>query len=515
MIVISLMLLGVGVVAAWNIQAQQRTNSELIAGEVHSLFAAQELNSTMREIRYRLFQYVRTQNPMYLQDVDRLQSEAEKSLQQAQQLAQTDAERSLIGLIAANCRDFFAEYQRVQGPTFEGNRQARLEELLDGLSEGVIVRADEYMEMNGDVVDRANAISRHNSEQSRQGLLLIGLCGGAAGLIAGLAIARALSRSIVQFDISVRGAAGKLSQVTGPVIISGESGLGGLEATLRQMENHIGLLVQRLQQRELEILRAEQLAALGRLSAGIAHELRNPLMPIKTLVQAAIDRDDNHGLSRRQLHVIDEEIARMEQSIQAFLEFGRPPKLEKQPCDLRALVLQTVALVSSQAARQRVNVQHDLPPEPVVIEADAVHLRQVLLNLLLNALDALSEGGDIRIDLARAQAMPGADGSDTPVRTAVIRVADNGPGLTPEMLAAPFEPFVTTKTTGTGLGLTITRRIVEAHDGVVVAANQPEGGAVFTIYLPLAITSRTEHSQKRPLSDSVAASPSLAGRNTE
>lgn len=495
MIVISLLLLSMGVVAAWNIQRQQAVNSELIAGEVYSLFAAQDLDSTMREIRYLLFQYVRTQNSHYLQGIERLHGDAERYMRQAQRLAHTEAERRLIGLVAKNCREFFAEFQRVLAPNFEGDITSELDRIIEALSDGVIDRAGDYMDMNRDVVERADAISRRNAEQMRQGLLLIGLCGGAAGLIAGLAIARALSRSIVKFDISVRGAAGKLSEVTGPVIISGDSGLSGLEETLRQMENHIGLLVERLQQRELEILRAEQLAALGQLSAGIAHELRNPLMPIKTLVQAAIERDDGSGLQGKQLHVVDQEIARMEQSIQTFLEFGRPPTLEKRHCDLREIVGQTAALVSGQAARQRVDLRHDVPPESIVVNADEAHLRQVLLNVLLNALDELADGGEIRVSLARSHEMPTPDAPENMILAdaAIICVSDTGPGLSPAVLAAPFEPFVTTKTTGTGLGLTVTRRIVEAHGGVITAANQPEGGAIFTIYLPMVSVGRRHH----------------------
>src|SRR6185295_1094545 len=134
------------------------------------------------------------------------------------------------------------------------------------------------------------------SDQLRQGFLLLGVCGGAGGLVAGLGIARAVNRSIVQLDVSVRSVAGKLNQVAGPVMISRVGGFRELETGLQTMKNHIADVVQRLQRSEMEVLRNEQLAAVGQLAAGVAHELRNPLMPMKTLVQAALERDDGRGL---------------------------------------------------------------------------------------------------------------------------------------------------------------------------------------------------------------------------
>jgi signal transduction histidine kinase len=207
---------------------------------------------------------------------------------------------------------------------------------------------------------------------------------------------------------------------------------------------------------------------------------------MKMLVQAAVERDDGKGLCGQQLLVVEEEIQRLEKSIQDFLDFARPTTLEIHPFDLRSAIEQTVDLLSVRAERQRVEIVDAFPHHPVVVQGDGAQIRQVLLNLLLNSLDALPNGGTIVVEVSRAstrdQNLKGIGDSRDWIS---VRVRDNGPGLSAEALGRVFEPFVSSKETGTGLGLSICRRIVEAHGGLIVAANQATGGAVFTIYLPL------------------------------
>jgi CHASE3 domain sensor protein len=218
MIGTSLLLLAMGVAAAMHVQRQHLIGSELIAREIHSLFAAQDLLLGMREIRHILSQYMRNGNPAYLDDIARLHYETEANLAEAGSLARGAEERELIGRVQRNYQRFFEDFRRVTAEDFEGDRQRELATLFDvTLTDGIVTQARKYMDMNRDVVDFTNATSREATDQLRQGFLLLGLCGSAAGLVAGLAIARGVSQSIVQLDVSVRGAAGKLSEVAGPV----------------------------------------------------------------------------------------------------------------------------------------------------------------------------------------------------------------------------------------------------------------------------------------------------------
>jgi signal transduction histidine kinase len=186
------------------------------------------------------------------------------------------------------------------------------------------------------------------------------------------------------------------------------------------------------------------------------------------------------GLGGRDLGVLEEEITRLERLIQSFLDFARPPQPEKRTLDVRPLVEQTLGLVAGRASAAGTRVEFAAPPDPVRAAVDPGQFRQVLLNLLLNALSATGAGGCITIDLAK-----------DPDGWLTLRVADTGCGLPDALGSRIFDPFTSTKPTGLGLGLSICRLIVEAHGGSITAANRPEGGAVFRVRLPSGGTSGT------------------------
>jgi signal transduction histidine kinase len=181
----------------------------------------------------------------------------------------------------------------------------------------------------------------------------------------------------------------------------------------------------------------------------------------------------------------------MEQTIRTFLDYARPPQLQRQRLVLRHLLRQTVEFVTPRAQRLGVQVRC-LTPDPVVeVEVDAGQMRQVVLNLLLNALDASSTGQTITVRMS--QEIPSNASSETDVsggqrRWIVVEVMDQGPGLPATIKDRIFEPFVSSKEEGAGLGLPICRRIVEEHGGQIKADNRQEGGAVFTVKLPVTAT---------------------------
>ena len=232
-------------------------------------------------------------------------------------------------------------------------------------------------------------------------------------------------------------------------------------------------------------------------------------MPMKMLVQAAIERGDEEGLKGRSLQILRDEIARLEQSIQTILDFARPPVVEKAPTDLRGIVNATIDLVVPRAKQQQVELRTTLPGKPLLVMCDAAQIRQLLLNLALNALDVLPEGGAIEFTIkkivepavAAAAVREKVAASDLVTLHDALRilaekprdpeaswiqvgVADSGPGIPPELLGTIFDPFVTTKDTGTGLGLSICQRIAAAHGGSLTVRNRPAGGAEFLLRLP-------------------------------
>lgn len=246
---------------------------------------------------------------------------------------------------------------------------------------------------------------------------------------------------------------------------------------LQAVANVLALAVERKrheqEQRERDLLRSDQLATAGQLAASVAHELRNPLTAVKGLVQVNLREARSRGLPSDDLRVIEEEVRRMERTLQVFLGFARPPRPERRRMSLTPLLDQTLTLVRGRIESQGVSLRVVQSPDPFLVEGDADQLQQLLLNLVMNALDVLPRGGSLEIELALSD-QGGIE----------LRVSDDGPGIASSVLPRVFEPFITNKESGLGLGLVVSRRIAEDHGGDLVASNRPEGGACFVLRLP-------------------------------
>ncbi len=229
------------------------------------------------------------------------------------------------------------------------------------------------------------------------------------------------------------------------------------------------------QQQEQHLGRAEQMMAIGQVAAGVAHELRNPLTSIKGLVQVNLREAAAHGLPAEDLTVIEHEIRRMERTLQTFLDFARPPQPQRRRLNPAAVVDRVFALVAGRARKQGVSLRLTQPDATVWLDGDEDQLQQLLLNLILNALDAMPHGGAVEVELRRPH-----DGQIE------LQVRDTGPGIAAHILPKVFETFVSSKETGVGLGLPVSKRIAEDHGGSLSAYNLPEGGACFVLRLPAA-----------------------------
>ena len=228
--------------------------------------------------------------------------------------------------------------------------------------------------------------------------------------------------------------------------------------------------VQRRQERYMQ--RAEQMMALGQVAAGVAHELRNPLTSIKGLVQVNLREADARGVPAEDLRIVEHEVRRMERTLQTFLDFARPPRIERRALDLAEVVDRVTTLVGGRARKQRVEIRFTRPAGTAMVSGDQDQLQQLVLNLALNALDAMPNGGAMEFDLRGPQ--------DAQVE---LLVRDEGPGIAPQILPKVFETFVSSKETGVGLGLPVSKRIAEDHGGSLTAYNLPTGGACFALRL--------------------------------
>ena len=486
------LLLAAGTFGAWRVYRLQQRGSDILSGNVASIRTAEELQSTVQEAHYRLKRFASTGNSRHLLSLSHLLPAGQASLSQAEQLAQTDRERELAARMKIGYQTLQAESTRLvhEPPPAAQNQLVR--QLADEvIPQEILSYAKSYVKLNEQELARSNKRNEANANQLMFGLLMLGTCGGVAGMLAGYGIARHVSRTIVQLSLPIRDAAGKLERAVGPVAITAEPGFRDLEAVLQTISTRISTVVERLYESERDRLRTEQLAAIGQLAAGLAHELRNPLTSVKTIVQLGREAQE---VSPCELEILEQEVERLEQSLQSFLDFARPPQLDKQPTDLGAVAEGVAALVYRRAHQQGVHLEYTPLEHPVAVVVDAAQIRQVVLNLVLNALEAVRRGGTVRLEVewtpspATAAWAAAAPPEGRPVEKIPvwgrIRTLDTGPGLPAGLGERVFEPFISTKETGTGLGLSICRRIVEAHGGEIHAADRPQGGAVFTVYLP-------------------------------
>ncbi len=218
-----------------------------------------------------------------------------------------------------------------------------------------------------------------------------------------------------------------------------------------------------LQRAEAAVQRAETMAAMGRMAAGIAHEIRNPLGIMQATAARLKRRYDDPAHPDERFDYIRDEVERLNAILTGYLQFAKDEPLQLEPADLVPMVQRSLRLLAPELERAQIMVSVDLLPAATV-RADAQRLQQVFLNVLLNAIQALPEGGRVTVQMTRA---------DHRVRLAFI---DNGPGIPASVRARAFEPFVTTKEQGSGLGLAIARRIVEEHGGSITLADGAGGG---------------------------------------
>jgi signal transduction histidine kinase len=232
------------------------------------------------------------------------------------------------------------------------------------------------------------------------------------------------------------------------------------------------LLYKEQRERFRRMLRADKLATIGELAAGAAHEIRNPLTAIKSSLQYLESKSADDS-SRKILGTALQETERIDEILSALLSFSRPSEIKKEKHDLLETLGESLELISFQAKTQKVNLLKEFPSAPVWINGDKSQLKQLFLNLFLNALQAMKEGGQMKVEVS---ALGG--------QRVLVAVTDSGEGIPEEDLDKIFDPFFTTKKGGTGLGLSICYTIVKTHHGDIEIKSKAGLGATALVKLP-------------------------------
>jgi two-component system, NtrC family, nitrogen regulation sensor histidine kinase GlnL len=244
--------------------------------------------------------------------------------------------------------------------------------------------------------------------------------------------------------------------------------------------------VSRLRELEEKLRRSDRMAALGQMAAGVAHEVRNPLVGIRAAAQF-LEGDPAFSAGLREYTgVVIREADRLNAIVEGLLAFASPKPVQLLPCNLNQVLEETLALASAPLAGAGVSVVRLYDPQLPLILGDPPRLHQVFLNLVRNAADAMPGGGTLTVRTRFERISSRLGGRSA----AVAEVADTGQGIAPEVARSLFNPFFTTKPRGTGLGLAISLRIVEDHGGAIEAQPGAGPGATFAVVLPLASTAR-------------------------
>ena len=245
--------------------------------------------------------------------------------------------------------------------------------------------------------------------------------------------------------------------------------------------NHVGIalrnaqLFRDLDEARSELALAERLRAIGEVATFIAHEVKNPLGSIQILVGALQERWTEPELRAKVFEIVPREVERLNRAVSQILDYARPTPLIKVPLSLAKLVQSALATLSPQIEEQRVSVRTEFGRDVPAVLADGERLREVLVNVLKNSLEAMAEGSrkDLRISVSRRD--------EAHVE---IVLEDSGKGIPVDELPRIFEPFRTQKRTGTGVGLALCQKVVREHGGQIAAENVPQGGARFRLTLP-------------------------------
>jgi signal transduction histidine kinase len=377
--------------------------------------------------------------------------------------------------------------------------QTNLDRMLDTLRDGVLLFApDRRAVMVSDAVaqfiDRDGATSRAPAVDDMVGMRLEEIFH--AETILGAAVLAAFERGVHSSAESVTLEDGRQVQISLDRIGDGrplggdgsgraDRGMGTL-LTLRNTGSALEL------EQELEV--ARRLAAIGRLTANVGHEVKNPInamvVHLELLRGKLAGETFDRTSAQKHVEILSDEMHRLDRVVETLADFSRPMDLDLREQNVRRVIDQTVELAGAELKGHGVRIELEASPETVLVRIDEELMRQALLNLLLNAMQAMSSGGWVRISVRRDQ------------RFAVVEVADNGVGIPDSVLPRIFDLYFTTKPKGSGIGLAMTYRILQLHGGTLSVRSEadpasPLHGTTFTLHIPISNSAAAE-SRKHP-----------------
>lgn len=472
------LVLGAGFLIVSYIYQLQDNTKQLIRENALSTDDARELRLALYRVRAASLSNVFDRSEEKIQLLEIEQRNYLALLNKAGNSATTPDQIRLVQQISA----LFSNYQQTLLNTNQMQRQGKLTQPAS-----VIVMSSH--DLINTIEEKTNQLIAAKEEEQKQleksisynesiittAIYALGISGIIMGLILGWLVARIVLNPIYRLVLKVRDAAG------GEVVEHIQMHPG---KELEELDMHINRLISRINKANEDLRKNRELleqsirlAAIGKIAPALAHEIRNPLTSIKILVHSMLNDFPEDSEHRHDLQIIQTEVVRMEEFLQNFMKYARPPRPKMEIISPAEVIDQVLQLMEARFRMQQIVAATTHQNPGLRLKADQSMIRQVIINLLNNATEAMPEGGQITIETG----LQTAEGTEY----YFISIADSGPGIPADIIDTMWEPFVKGREQGTGLGLSISQRIAEMHHGKLNAVNGSGGGAVFTLYLPL------------------------------
>jgi signal transduction histidine kinase len=465
--------IGGGLVTLWHNESMDTLISALIDKNVASYQAAEGLETALLQQKGYLTYYFLDGDPQWLKEIQKYNQAFEEWLGKARKSAYTEPMREILGQIGAEYQKYLGDRERVINLYRRGDREAgaRLHWEVREQYVNILNLCQRYKLIQEYVISRV----RTESQARAQYIKLFALVVVPLVVLLGVLLAYILIKQIL-------GPIRQLALETAPA--NPEAPLPdevkALSTRVHSLIEDVDLVQSELTRSQEHLLQSGKWAMVGKLAAGVAHSIRNPLTSVNMRLYSLKRSLAMSSSQDEDFQVISEEIRHIDTIVRNFLEFSRPPKLKMQQISPSDVVDIALVLLRYRLESYRVKVSLERRGRLPEIWADPDQLKEVLVNLILNACEVMVGGGHITIREAT-----GEDAALGPA--AIIRVSDTGPGIPESIRDKVFQPFFSTKEEGTGLGLSIAIRIIEDHGGRLELEDGAEGGATFMITLPFQV----------------------------
>lgn len=459
-----------GIVMIWYTYRMEDLLTGVVQNNVASLQAAKGLETALLNQRGYVSYYLLENNPDWLKELGRYRQEFDERMREARRVDRVESCVKLLDQIDAQYRGYIDAKDKVITLYMAGKRDegAKLHQDVRKQFFDLLRLCAQYNEIHSRELTLASEASRSQARGLRAiAAVAISTAGILGGILAFILIAQILT-PIRRLAIQT---GGEDKSNPSDEVAALKSGVRGLIADV----DHTHMELERSRER---LLQSERMALVGKLAAEVAHSIRNPMTSIKMRLFSLARSLGPSPAAREDFEVISEEMRHLDNIVRNFLEFSRPPKLKLQQVNVSDVVEMALQLLEKRLERHGVLIERERRNSLPGIEADPELLKEVMVNLIVNACDAMGEGGTITITEE--------DGVAERIgRAVLVQLTDTGPGIPDTIRDKIFQPFFTTKEEGTGLGLSIAARIVEEHGGRLECRSGQKMGTTFIIALPV------------------------------